>query len=545
MSAIDEFLILFRTQVQDGGLNRLNSRIKSTRNELFSMKNLLKGFIGYDIYSAVRSFIPQMIDTSRQLGAIHARLFAVTGSSQLAGTEFNWLTKQCKDLGLELMQTADQYSLFYSNASNRLGVEKTRTVFKQMLELQRVMHLSPERFKSALLAYNTIASTGVLQLTRITRQLNTSLPDVMRKSAKAMGFGDSKEGVTAFMKAVSAKQIDATQYLIKFTKAEHDAYVTQESLREAMLQTDAQIQKLQYSWQMFMIGLAKAGFIEDLGKVLNFVNKCLDKLDGHTQAVWNTLKLIAGLGIVAFLGSMAFNIVKTTRTVIGLINAIKSLRTLMLLTALQGGAEAAGVASGASGLFLFLTQPELWIPIAIAAIVAVLAFGAKLILDKYFPDIWRNIFLMMTRMHQMLLEMIWDAADAWNKSPLGKVWHVKTQEERDNDTGFNSTVDKYIDKSNMAKMMDSFLTVMPSMSLLKPILVPAADRMSGAISNIYQPKTIIQSLVVQTTADNAGDIAEEIKKKLDERDQKHYKTWGEAVAASKANSQNPLGLLQY
>jgi len=91
MALLDEFLILFRTQVQDGGIQKLNKSIKQTTNSLFSVKNLLRGFIGYDVYSAVKNLIPSLIETSSKIGAMESRFYAITNSSKLAGEEMEWV----------------------------------------------------------------------------------------------------------------------------------------------------------------------------------------------------------------------------------------------------------------------------------------------------------------------------------------------------------------------------------------------------------------------------------------------------------------------
>lgn len=542
-SAIDEFLILFRTQVQDGGLNRLNSRIKTTRNELFSVKNLLRGFIGYDIYSAVKSFIPQMIQTSRDLGAMHARFFAVTNDAKLANEEFDWLTAQTQRLGLELMKTADNYSIFFATAKGSLGVGTTREVYSQMLEAIRVLHITPEKMSQIFYAFREIASEGTLKLQRLTRQLGTSIPDAMNIAAKSMGYATDKAGIEKFRDAISNAEIDSKTFLINFSRGVSQQYVSTDKLAFAMHQVDAQLQILQNSWQLFMVKMSQAGFSDDLIKVLEGVNKGMSFLEKHAKQVYKLIKAI-GISLIALgITGTAVNILFLVGKVRLLIATLIQLRATIVTMQFMAGTT---VGSGAmAGLLAFILNPWAWVPLAIAAIGVVFA----LVIKKYFPNVWSDIMAMWIRFRNGVQDLMWCIYD-----------HPVFQILRKLISGFNIGIGNDIRNAQTERLRKDPNHIFPSMALgfddaIKNKVLNMIPQyrmgkmMSGiagaTIHNMFQPHTKIDKIEIHTGSDNADEISEKIKQKLDERDQKQYKTFADAVAGSKAHSLNPFGLLQY
>ena len=547
MSAIDEFLILFRTQVQDGGLNRLNSKIKTTRNELFSMKNLLRGFIGYDIYTAVRSFIPSMIDTARQLGAMHARFFAITNDSKLASDEFDWLTKQTQRLGLELMNTADNYSIFFATAKNTLGTSGTREVYSNMLEAIRVLHITPEKMGQIFYAFREIASEGTVKLQRITRQLGTSVPDAMNIAAKSMGYAIDKAGISKFRDDISAAKIDSKTFLMAFSRGVKAQYVSTDKLAMAMSQVDAQIQILQNSWQLFQIKMSKAGFSDDLIKMLKHLNVGMAFIEKHAHGIYKAIKLIGGallsvVGIAAFGGIVKF--IGITAKIISMTAAVRGLgKAVVILQALGMSTGSMGV--GMSIILAALTNPYVLGAILITGLVIALGFITK----KFFPNIYNDImafwlslrlsissfmqWLPQTEAFQILKRML--GLFGMFKGGVGL---PKSSEQ----SGVEKNMPQYEFLSKLAGAKDLMSSMMPGSGLAK-----YPGRMLGAglqqtITNMFQPSTKIDKIEVHTNSDNAEDIAEKIKQKLDERDQKNYKSFGDAVAGSKASSYSPFTL---
>ena len=130
---------------------------------------------------------------------------------------------------------------------------------------------------------------------------------------------------------------------------------------------------------------------DDIVNFLKGTNKLLGFLEAHAGGLYKTLKLI-GISLLAFAGIMTLINLPGTILALGeavelLVNIRKNLLMIQLMSA--GMAGAAGIEAGATaGILLFLTQPAIWVPLAIAALGAVLLF----VLKKFFPNIYNNIY---------------------------------------------------------------------------------------------------------------------------------------------------------
>ena len=136
--------------------------------------------------------------------------------------------------------------------------------------------------------------------------------------------------------------------------------------------------------------MLESGMQDDIVNFLKKTNKLLGFLEEHSGGLYKTLKLI-GVSLLTFAGVMALINLPGTVLALGeavelLINIRKNLLMIQLMSLSMAGT--AGVEAGASaGILLFLTQPEIWIPLAIAALGAVLMF----VLNKFFPNVYNSI----------------------------------------------------------------------------------------------------------------------------------------------------------
>lgn len=550
MSAIDEFLILFKTQVHDGGLNRLNSKIKSTRHELFSVKNLLRGFIGYDIYSAVKSFIPQMIQTSRDLGAMHARFFAVTNDAKLANEEFDWLTAQTQRLGLELMKTADNYSIFFATAKSSLGVGTTREIYSQMLEAIRVLHITPEKMSQIFYAFREIASEGTLKLQRLTRQLGTSIPDAMNIAAKSMGYATDKAGIEKFRDAISNAEIDSKTFLINFSRGVSKQFVSTDKLAFAMHQVDAQLQILQNSWQLFMVKMSQSGFSDDLIKVLEGVNKGMSFMEKHAHGIYKILKKIGQVALIWAVGGTIFGMIKflsSASTIASIFKMAKGLEQIVaaLNLIILSGEYSTG-ATLAGGIMAFIANPWVWVPLAIAAIGVVFA----IVIKKYFPNVYNNIMAFWLELRLSIGDFV-----RWlNETPVFKL--LRRLADGLNISGTNIGTD--IRNAQNERLRKNPNYIFPSkvlgfddvikervFSMFPQYRFGKALNTLGraSLSNIMSIQKIDNSVHIDGSGiDSSQDLIDKIKEAQTESHNKVLKTLQIAISGSKAFSLNPLSL---
>src|SRR5574344_490458 len=403
--------IQFIPQVKGQGFQQLNRGLMSTHRNLFSLRNMFGAFFGYDLYSSVRNLIPQLVNTSQQLGAMKSRFNAVSTSASAGADELNWIGEQSKRLGLDFLRTADDYSIFFATVSNNMGQGTTRKVFEQWAEAFRVLHIDPERQTRVLYALREMSSKGKIYMQDLALQLGSAVPDAMNLAAKAMGYTGPK-AVEKFRAAIKAGNIDVKKFIPAFSAIINKQYVNADKLAYAMGQTDAQLQLINTHWQFMQKKLLESGMQDDIVNFLKGVNKLLGFLEAHASGLYKTLKLI-GISLLAFAGVMTLinlpgTILAMAEMLTLLINIRKNLLLIQLMSA--GMAGAAGIEAGAvAGILLFLTQPAIWVPLAIAALGAVLMF----IIKKFFPNVWSSIMSIWVR----LKILIWNLIDDINNHP--------------------------------------------------------------------------------------------------------------------------------
>ena len=176
MGILDKFILLFEAQVKHTGFTKLNKNLQSATKQMrvtklqaqslfgargmFSTKDMLRGFIGFDVYTALRDLPQQFVDASVRLGAMRSRFNAVADSAQESGEQLKWVSDQSRRLGLDLYNTADNYSIFYATVKKTLGVDVAQDIFGQWTEAFRVLHIPQEQQSRVLYALREMSSKG-------------------------------------------------------------------------------------------------------------------------------------------------------------------------------------------------------------------------------------------------------------------------------------------------------------------------------------------------------------------------------------------------
>lgn len=324
MNLLEHFLILFDTQVRGAGIKQVNKQIAGTTKGLMSANNMLKVFFGYDLYRFVKQLIPDLINTSQQLGAMESRFNAVSTSARAGAQELGWVGEQSKRLGLNFLKTADDYSIFYATVRKNMGQETTRKVFKDWAEAFRVLHIDPERQSRVLYALREMSSKGKIYMQDLALQLGSAVPDAMNLASEAMGY-TGPNAVNEFREAIKKGQVDVKKFIPLFSEMVNKTYVNSKKLADAMNLPDAQIQLLTTHWQFLQKKIYEGGFGKDLVSVLKLLNRGLGFLEEHGGEIYGLLKGIVGLMAILAGARILGGIIKFTPILIKSFKYIKSL----------------------------------------------------------------------------------------------------------------------------------------------------------------------------------------------------------------------------
>ena len=289
---LDEFLLVFKPIVRGSGFQSLNKQIQTTHNNLFDLKNLFKGFIGFDLYNMSKQFVGSLVEASKELGAMNSRFFAITKSEKLANDELEWAFKLAKNTATDIKSIADSYSIFYAAARKGLGNDKTREVFQNWTEVSRVLHLTPYQFERVTYALREMVSKGVVYSQDLRMQIGTHVPNAIGLAQKAV----NDLGITGtdwfekFQKQSKGNQEMINQFLVSFSKYAKADFASPEALRKSLEQTDSVVTALTNTWKLFIYNLTKSGFTKDLIKTIRGLNVVLEAITKHAHAIYLLMK---------------------------------------------------------------------------------------------------------------------------------------------------------------------------------------------------------------------------------------------------------------
>lgn len=386
---LDEFLLIFKPQVQGSGFQRLNTQLKTAHDSLFSFKNLFSAFVGYDIYSGIKALFTGFVDASRELGAMNSRFYAITHSAKQAGEELDWVFNLADRTAMSLKSTADSYSIFYAATQKSLGNDGARGVFESWTEISRVLHLTDYQFERVTYALREMASKGAIYSQDLRMQIGTHVPNAMglaQKAAEEMGITGT-DWFEKLQEAAKGNQKLINRFILLFSKNAKKMYASPEALAKALEQPDAQIQRLLNNWQKFRYAITRSGFEKDLVKILKSLNYLLGGLSEHAKEIYKLIKalvvvltMLGGLKIVKFLISTKYirSLITTFKYWHKTLGIFRTLGVMLKGSAFVGLAKLLGTGVGA-----LLTTPQGWVILAITAILAGVNW-----FKKTFPNVW-------------------------------------------------------------------------------------------------------------------------------------------------------------
>ncbi len=328
------------------GIQRRTAKTaRNTRDwshSLFSVRNIMLAIFGSQL-------LRSLVETSNQIAAIEARLYAASDSANLAGKEFDWLRKQAKGLKLEISSAGDSYSLFLAATNEKFNIDQIHRMFESFMIMSRVQHVSAAQFENITYAIREMSNKGVIYSQDLIRQLGTHLPGAIQLAAKSMDMDTEK-----FRKAMEQNQIDVSQFLINFSEAIRNKFIG--GLDKALHSSDAAIQSLQTSLWELREAADRSGFSAA-------IIKTSEKLQALVE---NKAVMVFAQGF----GKLASILADHLGLVAGFLTIILS-KGLLAIPVFGKFAQKMGVAVGAGAKFKFLGKGIFrllggWVGLAVA-----------------------------------------------------------------------------------------------------------------------------------------------------------------------------------
>ena len=132
--------------------------------------------------------IKDLAETSMKFDAIKNTLKAVTGTTEGAGREFEFVRSESKRLGLELTSTGQAYGKFAASANTSgLAAADTKKIFSSVAEASTVLGLSAEETSGTLYALGQMMNKGKITAEDYRGQFGERIPGAMGLLARAAG----------------------------------------------------------------------------------------------------------------------------------------------------------------------------------------------------------------------------------------------------------------------------------------------------------------------------------------------------------------------
>lgn len=222
---------------------------------------------------AVGALGKTLLDAGLGAERLGNQLTFVTGSAVAAVQELSYLRATASRIGVDFTSAAEAYAKLGAAAKGTtLEGAQTRTIFESVSRASVVMGLSAQETSGALLAIGQMMSKGTVQAEELRGQLGERLPGAFQVAARAMGVTTAEMG-----KMLDNGEVMASSFLPRFA-AELDKTLG-DAPQSAAASAQAQLNRLNSSWDLFKQALASSGFLSAAANGLRILSAGIDSVN--------------------------------------------------------------------------------------------------------------------------------------------------------------------------------------------------------------------------------------------------------------------------
>ncbi|MDE1509093.1 tape measure protein [Serratia nevei] len=133
--------------------------------------SMIEGAKGAITIAATVAVGKSIMTAGQDLQSVESGLTAVTGSSEAAGKEMNYLREQANRLGLDLIKTSRDYMKFSASTKSSMDSKTTKSIFEGLSEYSTVLGLTSEQSSLALNALSQMSAKSVVSMEELRQQL--------------------------------------------------------------------------------------------------------------------------------------------------------------------------------------------------------------------------------------------------------------------------------------------------------------------------------------------------------------------------------------
>lgn len=265
-----------------GKVNELDKEVDSLSDKGGKLDTVIDGFKALAAAIVVKEFI----DANIELERFNRAMTQITGSTEEARQEFEYIRVLSNTLGLSVREAADAYvQLSAATKGTALEGQQTREIYEAVSIAMSSLGRSTDDTQGALLAISQIVSKGTVSMEELRGQLGERLPGAFQLAAKSMGLTTQQ-----LDDLVSSGNLAATEFLPKFAQALKDTY-GDVSYIEGFEQS---MNRLQNSLQDAYQQIGQTGAFDALTKGIQLVTASVTGAVSGVTALGEIIGAVAG-----------------------------------------------------------------------------------------------------------------------------------------------------------------------------------------------------------------------------------------------------------
>ncbi|MEW9293694.1 tape measure protein [Enterobacter cloacae] len=244
--------------------------------------SMIEGAGGAITLAATVALSGKIMTTGQDFESAMSGLTAITGSTEKAAKEFEYLKEQSNRLGLDLLKTSKDYTQFAASVGDKLPKDQMRSIFEGASEWGLVTGASADEASRALKSLNQMMSKGTVMSEELKGQLSEALPGSVGLFVKAL---NDMKGVTNLtekdlFKLMEDGKLFSKDILPHVAKQMKEAARNGGALDKAMKSNRASWQRLNTSMQNAMNVFFTSGFGNELTNAFDSISAAIDGSGG-------------------------------------------------------------------------------------------------------------------------------------------------------------------------------------------------------------------------------------------------------------------------
>ncbi|HCC5834885.1 tape measure protein [Citrobacter farmeri] len=232
-----------------------------------------------------------ILRVGQDLDSVMSGLTAVTGSSEKASAEFEYLRSEANRLGTDLQASARDYMKWSAATKSSMSQTDMKNIFESLSEYSTVLGLSSDRASLALNALTQMSSKSVVSMEELRQQFGDQIPGAISIFTAAYNKVNKTlltEG--QFTELVGNGKVLAKNVLPAVGEELRALARNGGALEKSVNSNRAAMQRLKSTWQASVNAFYSSGFGSEMTQTFNLLTTIL----GDNKGAFETLGNVAG-----------------------------------------------------------------------------------------------------------------------------------------------------------------------------------------------------------------------------------------------------------